>query len=242
MSKLLTRHDGRAPDQLRPVRITPGCQPFAEGSAMIEMGDTAVLCAASVEEEVPRWMRGRGSGWVTAEYDMLPRATFSRRRRDRDSGRTASRSQEIQRLIGRSLRAAADLPALGERAIYLDCDVLQADGGTRTAAITGAYVALRLAMQGLVDSGRLERVPLHCAVAAISVGLHDGELLLDLDYAEDSTADADFNIVMTDAGDLVEIQGTAEGMPFPRQRVGEAIALAARGMERLFGAQRGALR
>ena len=170
MSNSIIRHDGRAPDQLRPVRITPGCQPFAEGSAMIEMGDTAVLCAASVEEDVPRWMRGRGSGWVTAEYDMLPRATSSRRRRDRDSGRTASRSQEIQRLIGRSLRAAADLPALGERAIYLDCDVLQADGGTRTAAITGAYVALRLAMQGLVDSGRLERVPLHCAVAAISVG------------------------------------------------------------------------
>ncbi len=241
MNSPTIRHDGRARDQLRPVRITPGCQPYAEGSAMIEMGNTAVLCAASVEEDVPRWMRGRGTGWVTAEYDMLPRATSSRRRRDRDSGRTASRSQEIQRLIGRSLRAAADLPALGERAIYLDCDVLQADGGTRTAAITGAYVALHLAMQGLVDSGRLEQVPLHCAVAAISVGLHDGELLLDLDYAEDSTADADFNIVMTDAGDLVEIQGTAEGMAFPRHRVGEALALAARGMETLFGAQRGAV-
>ena len=235
------RHDGRALDQLRPVRITAGCQPYAEGSAMIEMGDTAVLCAASVEEEVPRWMRGRRSGWVTAEYDMLPRATSSRRRRDRDSGRTASRSQEIQRLIGRSLRAATNLPALGERAIYLDCDVLQADGGTRTAAITGAYVALRLALQGLVEDGKLERIPLHCAVAAISVGIHNGELLLDLDYAEDSTADADFNIVMTDAGDLVEIQATAEDMPFPRQRVGEALALAARGMERLFAAQRGAL-
>ena len=241
MSNSIIRHDGRALYQLRPVRITPGCQPFAEGSAMIEMGDTAVLCAASVEEEAPRWMRGRGTGWVTAEYDMLPRATSSRRRRDRDSGRAASRSQEIQRLIGRSLRAATDLPALGERAIYLDCDVLQADGGTRTAAITGAYVALRLAMQGLVDDGKLERVPLRCAVAAISVGLKDGELLLDLDYAEDSTADADFNIVMTDAGDVVEIQGTAEGAPFPRQRVGEAIALAAQGMERLFAAQRGAL-
>ena len=236
------RHDGRQLDQLRPVRITPGCQPYAEGSAMIEMGDTAVLCAASVEEEVPRWMRGRGRGWVTAEYDMLPRATSSRRRRDRDSGRTASRSQEIQRLIGRSLRAAADLPALGERAIYLDCDVLQADGGTRTAAITGACVALRLALQGLVDDGKLERIPLHCAVAAISVGIHNGELLLDLDYAEDSTADADFNIVMTDAGDVVEIQGTAEGAPFPRQRVGDAIALAARGMEELFAAQRSVLR
>ena len=237
-----SRRDSRRWDELRPVRITAGCQKSAEGSALIEMGDTAVLCAASVDEEVPRWMRGRGTGWVTAEYDMLPRATSSRRRRDRDSGRTASRSQEIQRLIGRSLRAAADLPALGERAIYLDCDVLQADGGTRTAAITGAYVALREALGGLVDDGKLESIPLRCAVAAISVGLRDGNLLLDLDYSEDSAADADFNIVMTDAGGLVEIQGTAEGEPFPRQRVGEAIALAARGMEALFAAQRGALR
>ena len=241
MSQSPVRHDGRMPDQLRDTRITTGCQQAAEGSALIEMGNTAVLCAASVEEEVPRWMRGRGSGWVTAEYDMLPRATSSRRRRDRDSGRTASRSQEIQRLIGRSLRAATDLSGLGERAIYLDCDVLQADGGTRTAAITGAYVALHLAMQGLVDAGALDGVPLRCAVAAVSVGLKDGELLLDLDYTEDSTADADFNIVMTDAGDLVEIQATAEGEAFPRQRVGDALALAARGMERLFAAQRGAL-
>lgn len=241
MTDELLRPDGRRPDQLRPVRITPGCQPFAEGSAMIEMGETAVLCAASVDEQVPRWMRGRGTGWVTAEYDMLPRATSSRRSRDRDSGRTASRSQEIQRLIGRSLRAATDLSALGERAIYLDCDVLQADGGTRTAAITGAYVALRLALQGLVDGGKLERSPLHCAVAAVSVGLKDGQLLLDLNYAEDSAADADFNIVMTDGGDIVEIQGTAEGRPFPRRRVDEAMALAARGMEELFAAQRGAL-
>ena len=241
MTNSRIRHDGRHPDQLRPVRITPGCQPYAEGSAMIEMGDTTVLCAASVEEDVPGWMRGRGTGWVTAEYDMLPRATSSRRRRDRDSGRTASRSQEIQRLIGRSLRAATDLSALGERAIYLDCDVLQADGGTRTAAITGAYVALHLALQGLVEDGRLENVPLLCAVAAISIGISDGQLLLDLDYAEDSTADADFNIVMTDAGDIVEFQGTAEGNPFPRQQVGEAIALAARGMEPLFGAQRRAV-
>ncbi len=238
MTTPATRHDGRQADQLREIRITTGSQQAAEGSALIEMGNTAVLCAASVEEEVPGWMRGRGTGWVTAEYDMLPRATSSRRRRDRDSGRTASRSQEIQRLIGRSLRAATDLPALGERAIYLDCDVLQADGGTRTAAITGAYVALHEALQGLVNAGRLERAPLHCAVAAVSVGLLDGELLLDLDYAEDSAADADFNIVMTDVGDVVEIQATAEGDPFPRQRVGDALALAARGMERLFAAQR----
>lgn len=238
MNKSVTRHDGRAPDQLRETRIITGCQQAAEGSALIEMGNTAVLCAASVEEDVPRWMRGRGTGWVTAEYDMLPRATSSRRRRDRDSGRTASRSQEIQRLIGRSLRAATDLAGLGERAIYLDCDVLQADGGTRTAAITGAYVALREAIVGLVDAGKLERVPLNCAVAAVSVGLTGDNLLLDLNYAEDSTADADFNIVMTDAGDVVEIQATAEGRPFPRQRVEDAIALAARGMEELFTAQR----
>ena len=235
------RHDGRRWDELRPVRITVGCQKSAEGSALIEMGDTAVLCAASVEEQVPRWMRGRGAGWVTAEYDMLPRATSSRRARDRDAGRTASRSQEIQRLIGRSLRAATDLNAMGERAIYLDCDVLQADGGTRTAAITGAYVALREALGALVDDGKLVSLPLRGAVAAVSVGLHDGSLLLDLDYSEDSAANADFNIVMTDAGDLVEIQATAEGEPFSRERVGEAIALAARGMERLFAAQRGAM-
>ncbi len=242
MTNQPSHHDGRRWDEPRPVRITVGCQKSAEGSALIEMGDTAVLCAASVEEQVPRWMRGRGTGWVTAEYDMLPRATSSRRTRDRETGRTASRSQEIQRLIGRSLRAATDLNNMGERAIYLDCDVLQADGGTRTAAITGAYVALREALDALVDDGKLERVPLRCAVAAISVGLHNGHLLLDLDYAEDAAADADFNIVMTDAGDLVEIQATAEGEPFPRERVDEAIALAARGMERLFAAQRGVLR
>ncbi len=241
MTNQSTRHDGRRWDELRPVRITVGCQKSAEGSALIEMGDTAVLCAASVEEQVPRWMQGRGTGWVTAEYDMLPRATSSRRSRDRDTGRTASRSQEIQRLIGRSLRAATDRNAMGERAIYLDCDVLQADGGTRTAAITGAYVALRDALQGLVDAGKLNSIPLRRAVAAVSVGLHQGSLMLDLDYSEDSAADADFNIVMTDAGDLVEIQATAEGNPFPRQRVGDAITLAAMGMERLFAAQREAL-
>ena len=241
MNDVRLRHDGRRPDQLRPVRITPGCQPYAEGSAMIEMGNTVVLCAASVDEQAPPWMRGRGSGWVTAEYDMLPRATSSRRARDRDTGRTASRSQEIQRLIGRSLRAATDLPALGERTIQLDCDVMQADGGTRTAAITGAYVALSLALRGLVAAGALDAQPLPSAVAAISVGLHGDGLLLDLDYAEDSAADADFNIVLTDAGAVVEIQATAEGRPFPRQRIGEALALAARGLEPLFAAQRAAL-
>ena len=241
MTETLIRADGRHWDQLRPVRIATGCQMSAEGSAMIEMGDTAVLCAASVEEQVPGWMRGRGSGWVTAEYDMLPRATSSRRSRDRDTGRTASRSQEIQHLIGRSLRASIDLAALGERTIYLDCDVLQADGGTRTAAITGAWVALRQALTGLVDSGSLPRAPLRCAVAAVSVGLLDGNLLLDLDYGEDAAAQADFNIVMTDAGAVVEIQGTAEGAPFPRERVSDALSLASRGIEQLFGMQRRAV-
>ncbi len=235
------RNDGRRWDELRPVRISTGCQMSAEGSAMIEMGDTAVLCAASVEEQVPGWMRGRGSGWVTAEYDMLPRATSSRRSRDRDTGRTASRSQEIQRLIGRSLRASIDLSALGERTIYLDCDVLQADGGTRTAAITGAWVALHQALEGLVAKGQLPEIPLHCAVAAVSVGLQHGHLLLDLNYSEDAAAQADFNIVMTDAGSVVEIQGTAEGDPFPRHQVTEALSLASRGIEQLFAAQRAAV-
>ena len=224
MNNSLIRADGRRWDQARSVRITSGCQPYAEGSAMIEMGNTSVLCAASVEEQVPRWMRGRGIGWVTAEYDMLPRATSTRRSRDRDTGRTASRSQEIQRLIGRSLRAATDLEALGERAIYLDCDVLQADGGTRTAAITGAFVALHLALQSLVEAQKLDRVPLLCSVAAISVGLAKDKLLLDLDYCEDSTADADFNIVMTDAGSVVEIQGTAEGQPLPTGTCGRSAS------------------
>ena len=235
------RIDGRRWDELRPVRITTGYQASAEGSAFIEMGDTAVLCAASVEEQVPGWMRGRGSGWVTAEYDMLPRATSTRRSRDRDTGRTASRSQEIQRLIGRSLRASIDLSALGERTVYLDCDVLQADGGTRTAAITGAWVALHQALSRIVDSGSLPQTPLSRSVAAVSVGLHNGNLLLDLNYAEDATAQADFNIVMTDAGAVVEIQGTAEGDPFPRHQVTEALTLAAQGIEQLFAAQRAAV-
>ncbi len=242
MNTNLIRADGRRWDELRPVSITTGYQASAEGSALIEMGHTVVLCAASVDEQVPGWMRGRGSGWVTAEYDMLPRATSSRRSRDRDTGRTASRSQEIQRLIGRSLRAATDLSALGERTIYLDCDVLQADGGTRTAAITGAWVALHQALEGLVDSGLLQDMPLRCAVAAISVGLHDGNLLLDLNYSEDAAAQADFNVVMTDAGAVVEIQATAEGDPFPRERVSDALSLAAHGMEQLFGVQRRAVR
>ena len=238
----MARHDGRQWDQPRPIDITPGYQRFAEGSALIETGLTRVLCAASLEERVPMFLRGQGRGWVTAEYNMLPRSTSTRTPRDRDAGRISGRSQEIQRLIGRSLRAVTDMEALGERTVTVDCDVLQADGGTRTAAITGAYVALCQAMKVLVDNRVLRRLPLHSAVAAVSVGLVEDELLLDLNYREDFDAQVDFNVVMTDRGELVELQGATEGAPFPRQRADEALALAARGMESLFAAQRKALR
>ena len=238
----MPRPDGRQWDQVRPTVITPGYQKFAEGSALIEMGNTRVLCAVSLEERVPPFLRGQGQGWVTAEYAMLPRATSSRTPREREEGRPSGRSQEIQRLIGRSLRAVTDLPALGERTAIIDCDVIQADGGTRTAAITGAYVALHQALSGLVRHKVLPRVPMRCAVAAVSVGLLDGELALDLCYREDSSAQVDFNVVLTDLGDLVEIQGATEAAPFPRQRVEEILALAVRGVEPLFQVQREALR
>ena len=238
----LARQDGRRWDEPRPITITPGYQRFAEGSALIETGLTQVLCAASLEERVPPFLRGQGRGWVTAEYNMLPRATNTRTPRERDTGRVSGRSQEIQRLIGRALRAVTDMEALGERTVTIDCDVIQADGGTRTAAITGAYVALYQAMQVLVDNRALRQVPLRGAVAAVSVGLVADELLLDLCYAEDFDAQVDFNVVMTDRGELVELQGATEGAPFPRQRVDEVLALAARGMEALFAAQRRALR
>ena len=237
----MERQDGRRWDQPRPITITPGFQQFAEGSALIETGMTRVLCAASLEERVPQFLRGQGRGWVTAEYNMLPRSTNTRTPRDRDAGRVSGRSQEIQRLIGRALRAVTDMEALGERTVTIDCDVLQADGGTRTAAITGAYVALRQAMEVLVDNRVLRWAPLHSAVAAVSVGLVGGELLLDLCYQEDFDAQVDFNVVMTDRGELVELQGATEGAPFPRHRAEEALALAARGMEPLFAAQRRAL-
>ena len=238
----LARQDGRRWDEPRPITITPGYQRFAEGSALIETGLTQVLCAASLEERVPPFLRGQGRGWVTAEYNMLPRATNTRTPRERDTGRVSGRSQEIQRLIGRALRAVTDMEALGERTVTIDCDVIQADGGTRTAAITGAYVALHQAMQVLVDNRALRQVPLRGAVAAVSVGLVAEELLLDLCYGEDFDAQVDFNVVMTDRGELVELQGATEGAPFPRQRVDEVLALAARGMEALFAAQRRALR
>jgi ribonuclease PH len=233
-----SRKDGRAWDQIRPITIIPGYQKYAEGSALIEMGTTKVLCAASLEEKVPAFMRGQGKGWVTAEYSMLPRATNTRNTRERETGKVSGRSQEIQRLIGRSLRAVTNLDTLGERTVHIDCDVIQADGGTRTAAITGAYVALNQALQMLVKNRVLTQVPLLCPVAAISVGILNGELLLDLCYEEDFAADVDFNVVLTSQGGLVELQGATEADPFPRHQVDEVLSLASRGMESLFRVQR----
>ena len=238
----IRRVDGRRWDEPRPVCITVGYQRQAEGSALIEMGGTRVLCAASLEERVPAFLRGQGRGWVTAEYSMLPRSTNTRTSRERDTGRVSGRSQEIQRLIGRSLRSITDMAALGERTVQIDCDVIEADGGTRTAAITGAYVALHQAMQLLVRNRVLPRVPLECPVAAVSVGILRDELLLDLCYAEDYEADVDFNVVMTANGGLVELQGATEARPFARPMVERVLALAARGLEPVFGAQRSALR
>jgi len=235
----MIRRDGRRPDELRALEISVGAAPYAEGSALIVCGNTRVLCAASVEASVPGWLRGQGRGWVSGEYALLPRATLTRNRRERNGA--GGRTHEIQRLIGRALRAAVDLPALGERLITIDCDVLQADGGTRTAAITGGYVALALACRRLVEQGTLARSPLVRGVAAVSAGVVGGELLLDLDYGEDSGADMDCNLVMTNAGEIVEIQGTAEGEPVPRARLDALIDLAAGGITQLLAAQQAAL-
>lgn len=237
---MTTREDGRRPDELRPLQISVGAQAYAEGSALIELGATRVLCAASVEESVPAWLRGQGRGWVTGEYAMLPRATLSRTRRERNG--PGGRTQEIQRLIGRALRAAVDLGALGERTITVDCDVLQADGGTRTASITGGYVALALALRRLRTQGLLADDPLVCAVAAVSVGIVDEQLLLDLAYGEDSRAGFDCNIVATDQGAYVEVQGTAEAGPITRARLDELLKLADLGLARMLAAQQDALR
>ena len=227
------RSYGRGPDGLRPAIIEPGFVRTATGSALISAGETRVICTASAEESVPRWMAGRGSGWVTAEYGMLPASTGSRKARDATRGRQDGRTVEIQRLIGRSLRGVVDFAALGERTIYLDCDVLQADGGTRCASITGAYVALALACERLRAGGLLERSPLTGAVAAVSCGIVGGEALLDLDYSEDSRAEVDANVVMTGEGGLVEVQATAERTPLSRAHLDELLALAAGGIERL---------
>jgi ribonuclease PH len=220
----------RAPDELRPTTIEPGFVRTATGSALISVGETRVICTASVQESVPRWLSGSGRGWVTAEYGMLPASTGERKQRDVSKGRPDGRTVEIQRLIGRSLRAVVDFSALGERSIYIDCDVLQADGGTRCASITGGLVALRLACERLIAEGSLERTPLTGTVAAVSCGVVDGVPLLDLDYAEDSTAEVDANVVMTGAGGLVEVQATAERTPLSRAHLDELLVLAARGI------------
>ncbi|MEO8973753.1 MAG: ribonuclease PH [Ktedonobacteraceae bacterium] len=232
----MTRIDGRAQGQLRPVRLTVDYLDYAEGSVLIETGNTRVLCAASVEERVPPFLEGKGQGWVTAEYNMLPRATHTRSARERE-GKVGGRTQEIQRLIGRSLRAAVDMQALGPRTITLDCDVLQADGGTRTAAITGAYVALHRACTVLLQRGLLTTHPVHTAIAATSVGVIDGALLLDLCYAEDSHADVDFNVVMTGEHNFVEVQGTGEGGVFSRATMDALVSLAEQGITELLAIQ-----
>ncbi|MBC7263265.1 MAG: ribonuclease PH [Chloroflexi bacterium] len=232
------RADGRENDQLRPVVIKPNYLDYAEGSALIQMGHTWVLCAASIEDEVPLWLRGQAQGWVTAEYDMLPRSTRQRTPRSRTAMEMRGRTQEIQRFIGRSLRASLDLRKLGERTILVDCDVIQADGGTRTAAITGGYVALALALKKLILNGQLRRDVIRAPVAAVSVGVVQDELLLDLCYAEDAQAEVDFNVVMTARGLFVEVQGTAEGRPFSRDTLEELLALAEKGIQDLFAAQR----
>ncbi len=238
----MRRVDGRAYDELRPIQIITGYQAFAEGSALIKLGKTHVLCSVSVDERVPNFLKGGGTGWITAEYAMLPRATVTRTPRDSFLGRVAGRNQEIQRLIGRSMRAVIDLSALGERTLTLDCDVIQADGGTRTAAITGAYVALYQALNKLANMGVISSVPLKSAVAATSVGIVHSNMMLDLCYDEDFNAAVDFNVVMTSQGEFVEVQGTAEGKPFTREAIGDLLSLAEKGIKKLFEVQRETLK
>ena len=237
----MKRADGRSWDEMRPVKIVPGYQSFAEGSALIEIGKTRVLCSVSVEERVPPFLRGEGGGWITAEYSMLPRSTVTRTARDSVAGRIGGRSHEIQRIIGRSLRAITDLSALGERSLFVDCDVIQADGGTRTAAITGSYVAMHLAMETMVDMGILSSIPLKSAVAAVSVGINHNYRMLDLCYDEDRSAAVDFNVVMTSKGEFVEVQGTAEGSPYTREDIDSLLSLAEKGINELFELQQAAL-
>ena len=231
------RSGGRRADELRPTTIEPGFMRTATGSALISCGETRVICTASVQESVPRWMAGRGTGWLTSEYGMLPASTGDRKQRDVTKGRPDGRTVEIQRLIGRSLRGVVDFSLLGERTVYVDCDVLQADGGTRCASITGGYVALELACRRLVEEGKLKRLPLTQSVAAISCGIVDGEALLDLDYPEDSTAEVDANVVMTGDGGLVEVQATAERTPLSRANLDALLALAQSGIEDLRAIQ-----
>lgn len=240
-SETFARTDGRRADELREVRITPNFMPYAEGSALIEMGRTRVICTATLEDRVPPFKRNSGQGWLTAEYSMLPRATQQRTQRETGRGGPSGRTHEIQRLIGRSLRAVTNLSRLGERTITVDCDVLQADGGTRTASITGAYVALVLACRRLLKENRIQSLPFTGEVAAVSVGIVAGVPLLDLKYDEDSRAEVDMNVVCTGDGRFIELQGTAEGEPFTRDQMEQLIALAGGGVETLFAAQRAAL-
>ena len=237
----MERTDGRSADELRPIVLAPGFMPNAEGSCLVEMGGTKVICTATVEDKVPRWMMGRGSGWVTAEYSMLPRSSSERIPREVNKGRVGGRTQEIQRLIGRSLRAVTDMEALGERSLIVDCDVLQADGGTRTAAITGGFVSLAQAVMWMKENVGLNADPLVDSVAAVSVGIVRGEPLLDLKYDEDSEADVDMNVVMTGSGSFVEVQGTAEKGVFGRDELDVLLALAEKGIGELTAAQQSAL-
>jgi len=235
------RSDSRSPDQLRPVAITPDFITTAEGSVLIEVGNTRVICTASIEEAVPQFLRNSGKGWISSEYAMIPRSTLTRTPREVAKGRPSGRTHEIQRLIGRSLRAVTDLARLGERTIWMDCDVIQADGGTRTASITGAFVALGLALEKLVEAGTVPAVPLKDFVAAVSVGIVDGEILLDLCYEEDSRADVDMNFVMTSGHKLVEVQATAEHQVFDEAKLGKMLALAKQGVEQLIAKQQAVL-
>lgn len=236
------RPSGRAPDQLRTIRITRNYTKHAEGSVLVEFGDTKVICTASIENRVPHWLKGKGKGWVTAEYGMLPRSTGSRMGREAASGKQGGRTMEIQRLIARSLRAVIDLKALGERIITVDCDVIQADGGTRTASITGGYVALADAIQHLLDGKRIKNNPLHGQVASVSVGIFKGVPVLDLDYDEDSNAETDMNVVMNDGGAFIEVQGTAEGHAFRREELDAMLVIAEKGIAELIAAQSEALK
>jgi len=231
------RPSGRANDELRPIKITRNYTKHAEGSVLIECGDTRVICNATVENSVPGFLRGKGVGWVTAEYGMLPRSTGSRMRRESSLGKQGGRTLEIQRLIGRALRASVDTEILGERTVTIDCDVIQADGGTRTASISGAWVALSDAIQTLLEQGDLQQSPIECQIAAISVGIYEGQAILDLDYAEDSNANTDMNIVMNSNGGFIEVQGTAEGESFSDEELHKMLALARKGTEEIFALQ-----
>jgi len=235
------RPSGRTPDQLRDIKITRRFTKHAEGSVLVEFGDTQVICTASIEDRVPHWLKGKGKGWVTAEYGMLPRSTGSRMRREASSGKQGGRTMEIQRLIARSLRAVVDLEALGERVITVDCDVIQADGGTRTASITGGYVALAEACHHLIEKGSIKKSPLHGQVASVSVGIFNGTPVLDLDYDEDSNAETDMNVVMNDSGAFIEVQGTAEGHAFRMEELQAMLDLAKHGIEQLVVNQSDAL-